>query len=304
MKTPDVYEPWPALSYEEFAPTAHLLHMATQAVGKIKLLSPYEPEWANVILLITSRGLTSGPIPYKSGIFSIDFDLVEHQIICTCSWGHINKFALNAMSVANLTKTLLDTLNRMGIDVIINPKPQEIPNPILFHEDTIIRPYNAALANAWWRILVSTYNIMQRYHAKFLGKTPPIGLMWGTFDLRDARYNGTRIVPTGPNTGYLRRNAMDEAQIEIGWWHGNPSYQRPAYYSFTYTQPIGIEDAKVNPTTAHWEKSLGEFILDYDDVRHSKNPEADLLAFFESTYQAGAKLAGWDSKLIGSGVPI
>lgn len=208
------------------------------------------------------------------------------------------------MSVAELTRTLLDRLSQMGIEVNINPKPQEIPNPILFHEDTQIRPYNALLANAWWRILVSTYKVMQRYHAKFLGKTPPIGLMWGTFDLRDACYNGKRVVPTGPHTGYLRRNAMDEAQIEIGWWHGNPNYQRPAFYSFTYTQPEGIENAKINPSAARWEKSLGEFILDYDDVRHAKNPEADLLAFFESTYQAGAKLADWDSKLIGPGVPI
>jgi hypothetical protein len=298
------YEPWPELPYEKFASTGHLLHMATQAIGKLKLLTPFEPQWANVPLWVTSRGLTTGPIPYQPSVFSIDMDLIDHQVICTTGWGSVGEFKLDSMSVANFVKKLLAMLRDCNIEITINPKPQETPNPILFDQDTEQRLYNNELANAWWRILVSTNCVMERHRSRFRGKTPQIGLMWGTFDLRNARYNGTPVPTTGVNSGYLRRNAMDEAQVEAGWWSGNPTYKKAAYFSFTYPQPKGIEEAKIKPAAARWEKAMGSFILDYDDVRKSKNPKDDLLAFFESTYQVGAELAGWDPKLIGSGEPI
>ena len=153
---------------------------------------------------------------------------------------------------------------------------------------------------------MSTNLVLMQYHARFFGKTQPIGLMWGTFDIRDVRYKDNEIaVPTsGPNAGYLRRNVMDAALIECGFWPGNAMYTKPAFYSFTFPQPEGIEQAKIQPAAARWDKNMYEFILDYDDLRKSKTPNEDLLAFFESTYAAGAKLAGWDAKLIGTGKPI
>lgn len=298
------YEPWPSLSYEKFKSTAHLLHMTTQILGKFKLHSPFEPHWSNVPLWITSRGLTTGPIPYQNGIFSFEIDLIAHQIIATSSFGARGKFHLTSMSVTQLTKKIFSLLEKLQIELQINLLPQEIPNPIPFNKDTEKQIYQPDLANAWWRILVSSYRVMKRYHAHFNGETPPIGLMWGTFDLRDARYNGIAVPTTGINSGYIRRNAMDEAQIEIGWWHGNDNYPQPAYYSFTYPQPENIEQAVIEPKTARFEKSLGEFILDYENVRNSSNPEKNLLCFFESTYQAGAKYAHWNPKFITAGEPI
>jgi hypothetical protein len=144
---------------------------------------------------------------------------------------------------------------------------------------------------------------MQRYHSHFLGISPPIGLMWGTLDLRDARYKGTKIPTEGINSGFIRRNAMDDAQVEIGWWSGNEQYPRSAYFSFLYPQPEGIERVKPKPAKARWDNTLMEFILDYDDVRNAKNPEADLLAFFESTYQLESEKAGWDPKWVYEGEP-
>lgn len=298
------YEPWPELPYDAFKSTAHLLHMGTQAIGKLKLLTPYEPEWANVALWLTSSGLTTGPIPYGLGSFTVDIDLIGHHIVCVTSWGRAGGFELKPMSVAQFTKALLDTLRNVGVDTAINPIPQEIPNPIPFHEDIDLRAYDSKLANAWWRIMLGSYQVMERYHARFNGKTPPIGFMWGTFDLRDARYNGPKIPTTGPNSGFLRRNAMDEAQIEAGWWSGTDAYQKPAYYSFTYPQPEGIEKATIVPRSAHWEKAMGEFLFDYDDLRQSKDPEQELTLFLESTYHAGAERAGWDPDLVSSGRPI
>lgn len=298
------YEPWPEFSYPEFAPTAHLFHMVLQAIGKLKLNNPFEPHWANVCLWLTCRGLTTGQIFHELGAFGIDIDLIDHQIICSSTWGRTGKFKLTSMSVAELTQTLFKTLHNIGVTVDINPTPQEVPNAIPFDQDTKKHPYEGLLINAWWRILVSSYRVLKQYHSKFTGITPPVGLMWGTLDLRDARYRGTQIPTSGINSGYIRRNAMDDAQVEAGWWSGNPEYQKPAYFSFTYPQPTGIEEVKIQPPAAKWNKKLGEFILDYDDVRKSKNPEKDLLAFFESTYKAGAEKAGWEPDLIGAGKPV
>jgi Family of unknown function (DUF5996) len=298
------YDPWPELPYKEFKPTAYLLHMGMQIIGKLKLATPFEPQWANVALWITSRGLTTGLIPYGLGTFSIDIDLISHHIDCTASWGRSNSFKLAPMSVAKFNETLFNALRHIGVNVTINPKPQEVPDPILFNQDTEQRPYAAQLANAWWRILVSSHRVMQQYHALFTGKTAPIGLMWGTFDLRDARYNGMPVATTGANAGYFRRNSMNEAQVETGWWIGSDAYPRPAYFSFTYPQPEGINQANIMPDAAHWDNVMQEFILDYDAVRSSTDPEKDLLAFLNSTYEAGAVRGGWDKGLIGTGKPI
>jgi hypothetical protein len=296
-------EKWPALPYDEFKLTSHLLHMGMQAIGKLKLNMPFEPHWANVALWLTSRGLTTGLIPYNGEVYGIDIDLINHEIICTTSLGQSKKFAITAMSVAQFTEKLFSQLKSLNIDSKINNMPQEIPDPVPFDKDTEKREYNKNLAHSWWRILVSSYQVMQRYHSRFNGETPPIGLMWGTFDLRDARYNDTSVPTTGINANYIRRNSMNEAQVEAGFWSGNPAYKKAAYYSFIYPQPPKIEQSKIKTASARWENDLGEFILDYDDLRKSSHPEKDLLSFFESTYEAGTKCAGWNPKLIVEGVP-
>ncbi len=294
---------WPELPYEKFQPTAHLLHMAAQLIGKLKLATPFEPHWDNVPLWVTSYGLSSGLIPYQHAGFSIDIDILAHAIIITTTWGQRASFTLQPMSVAQLTAALLSNLHQLGIGMTVNPLPQEIADSIPFDQDKQIRPYDPALAHAWWQILLSISQVMHRYHAKFLGRTAPIGFMWGTFDLRDVRYNEQIVLGPQQKLDYIRRNAMDVAQIEVGWWAGNPAYPRPAFFAFTFPQPVDIEKAEILPPQAKWEPTLGEFILDYDDVRTAPNPEQMLLDFFESTYQIGAQLAGWNPKLLGSGKP-
>lgn len=267
------YQPWPALPYEDFKATMHLLHRGLQIIGKLKLATPFEPQWANVALSITSRGLTTGPIPYGLAAFAVDVDLNSHQVICTTSWGDTSSFGLlTPMSVADLFKKLFAVLHGMGVNVTVNTKPQEVPDAIPFDQDTKRQPYDTMLAHAWWQILLSSQLVMQRYRAEFQGKTPPIGFMWGTFDLRDVRFNclPVEIESGSPMSGYIRRNAMDAQQIEVGWWAGSAAYPRPAYYAFTYPQPESIEHADILPSAAHWHPGLAEFVLDYDDVRRSK----------------------------------
>ncbi|HVV68236.1 MAG TPA: DUF5996 family protein [Gammaproteobacteria bacterium] len=295
--------PWPALPYEAFAPTAYLLHMTVQVIGKLKLTAPFEPHWDHVPLWVTTNGLSSGLIPYGDGNFTIEMDLNTHELLIQTSWGQKGGLALTSRSVAEFTHLLFNTLHSLDIKITINTHPQEVPNPIPFEEDKQIRPYDASLAHTWWQILVSSQRVMECYHAGFLGRTPAIGLMWGTFDLRDVRYNGRKI-PIDQKMDFITRNAMDAEMIEVGWWPGNETWPQAAYFSFTYPQPKGLEDIKIQPASASWNKELSEFILNYEAIRTAKNPEADLLAFFNSAYQAGANKGGWDPGLIGSGKPV
>jgi uncharacterized protein DUF5996 len=293
---------WPPLSYPDFAATQHLLHMSLQVLGKLKLQEPFQPQWAEVPLWLSGRGLTTGPIPYEGGAYEVTADFISHQVGCATSWGFSDHFGLRPMSVAEFLEGVFDLLRKAGVNVSINLKPQEVPDPISFDQDKQKREYNSALVNTWWRILLSTQRVMQVFHGRFKGKTQPIGLMWGTLDIRDVRYSGKPASP-GAKADYIRRNAMNEELVEVGWWSGNPAYPKPAFYSFTYPQPRGIENAKIKPSTAQWEGMMGEFILDYDELRKSKDPDGDLLSFFESSYKAGAELAGWDLSLAGSGRP-
>jgi len=296
-------EPWPALSYSDFAATQYLLHMGLQAVGKLKLKEPFEPQWGEVPLWLSSQGLTTGPIPNSGGAYEVALDLISHRVRCATSWGFSGHYELASMPVASFVEKLLDLLSKAGIDdASINVKPQEVTNPIPFDQDTEVRPYDVALVNAWWRILLSTQRVMQVFRGRFKGRTQPIGLMWGTLDIRDVRYNGKAAVP-GAKADYIRRNAMNEEMIEVGWWSGSAAYPKPAFYSFTYPQPKGIEQVTISPAGARWERGLGEFLLDYDDLRKAKDPDGDLLAFFESTYRAGSERAGWDPQLVGTGRP-
>src|SRR5690349_11110783 len=179
------YEPWPTLSYPEFAATQHLLHMSLQAVGKLKLKEPFESQWAEVALWLSSRGLTTGPIPYSGGAYEVTVDLISHQVRCTTSWGTSSQCDLASTSVAEFVQRLFEIPAQTGIDVSINLNPQEVPNAIPFDQDTTTRPYDPERVNAWWRILLSTQRVMQIFRGRFKGKTQPIGLMWGTLDIRD-----------------------------------------------------------------------------------------------------------------------
>lgn len=302
-KTAPAAASWPDLPYDEFAPTMRLLHMGLQMVGKLTLLKPFEPQWANVVLGLTSTGLTTGPIPWQGGTFTVDSDFARHEIRITTSWGAGGGFELGPMSVAGWHERFFGALAGAGVGVSINEKPQEVADPVPFPKDVTPRPYEHALVEAWFQAMHTSAGVMERYRACFSRKTPPIGFMWGTFDLRDVRLGGTSVPTEGGNAGYIRRNAMNEDQVESGWWPGSPAHPCAAYYSFTHPQPPGIETVDPEPAAARWDAELGEFILDYGDVRTASVPEAALLAFLDSTYEAGATLAGWDQAWICPGEP-
>lgn len=283
---------WPALPLNEWQDTYDTLHMWTQIVGKIRLtLTPKLNHWWNSTLYVNSRGLTTSPIPYGAGVFEIQFDFIEHQLEIVTSDNERESFPLAPEAVAVFYQRLMATLRSMGIDVEINTKPQEVPNPIPFEQDYQHASYDRDYAHRHWRILLSNDIVMNEFRARFIGKCSPVHFFWGTFDLAHARFSGR---PAPPRKGVITGEAYSHEEISVGFWPGSGAIQNPAYYSYTYPEPPGLREARVRPEKAFWSNDIKEFVLMYDDVRQAQSPAEALMDFLQSTYEAGANLAHWD----------
>jgi Family of unknown function (DUF5996) len=282
---------WPALPLAEWESTYRTLHMWTQIVGKIRLgLTPLENHFWNVALYLSTRGLTTTPMPYRGGTFEIRFDFVNHRLeVCTADAERA--MALVPMSVAAFYRELFSLLRGLGIDVQINPKPQEVPNPILFDQDETHASYDAEYVNRLWRILRSTDVTLKQFRARFIGKASPVHFFWGSFDLCCTRFNGRRAPA---RKGAITSESYSHECSSIGWWPGGGEMAGPAFYAYFAPEPAGYGQRPAQPAGAGYQSKLREFILMYDDVRSAKSPATEILEFAQSTYEAGANLAGWD----------
>jgi hypothetical protein len=254
-------------------------------------LSPPLNHWWHVALYVNSRGLTTGPVPYPLGIFQIQLDFLKHAVEIVTSEGTGASRPLQGESVASFYQGTSQALTTLGIEVSINLKPQEVANPVPFDCDFANCTYDAEYAHRFWRILVSTANVMQQFRAKFIGKCSPLHFFWGSCDLACTRFSG-RLAP--PRHGAISGPAYSHEVISAGFWPGGGSVDGPAYYAYAVPKPAGMEDAGVRPAEARWSPQLSEFILMYDDVRRAASPEKALYEFLESTYEAAAGLGNWD----------
>ncbi len=285
-------EHWPSLPFSEWRDTCHTLHMWTQIVGKVRMaLSPPVNHWWHVTLYVNSRGLTTGPVPCPSGVFEIQFDFERHEVQVSTSAGTSASRPLRAESVADFYGALFASLKYLGIEVSIDLKPQEIADPVPFDRDFANCSYDPEYAHRFWRILVSTSRVFERFRAKFIGKCSPVHFFWGSFDLACSRFSGR---PAPPRKGVIGGPAYSHEVSSAGFWPGGGGVDGPAYYAYTVPPPAGLESQPVRPAAARWNPQLSEFILMYDDVRLAESPEQALYEFLESTYEAGANLAGWD----------
>jgi hypothetical protein len=282
---------WPALPLDEWEDTYHTLHLWAQIVGKIRLgLTPLVNHYWNVALYVSTRGLTTSPIPYGGRTFEIQFDFVNHRLEILTSDDH-RSMALSPMSVAAFYRDIFALLRELGIDVEINPKPQEIPNPIRLDQDETHASYDPEYANRLWRILRSTGIVLEEFRARFMGKASPVHFFWGSFDLCCTRFNG-RVAP--PRKGIITSESYSRECSSVGWWPGGGDVAGPAFYSYMAPQPAGYGVQQVRPAAALYQSKLNEFLLMYDDVRRAASPRDEILEFAQSTYEAGANLASWD----------
>jgi hypothetical protein len=286
-------ERWPALPLQEWQDTYRTLQLWTQVIGKVRMtLSPPLNHWWHVTLYVNELGLTTGPIPYPPGLFEIQFDFVKHALEIRTSAGTTALRPLIAESVASFYKGVWQLFASLGISVQINPQPQELPGAVPFDRDFANCSYDAAYANRFWRILLSTSKVMQQFRSRFIGKCSPVHFFWGGCDLACTRFSGRPAKP--PRKGIIQGPAYSHEVCSVGFWPGGGGVDAPAFYCYTIPVPAGLENAKVGPAKAGWNSQMGEFIFLYDDMRLSDSPEADLLEFFQSTYDAGATLAKWD----------
>jgi len=289
---------WPELPYDAWAPTLDTLHMKLQVIGKIRLaLTRREPQWANVPLYLTARGLTTSPMWSGHTGFAIDVDLVDHEVLVALNDGRVERVPLRARPVADFYQELMERLHRLEIDARITTKPSEVSDPIPFPEDTVHRSYDPQWANRFWRLLARVDLILKEHRGRFRGRTSAVSFWWGTFDLALARYSGRPVTPPADG-GIIRQVGGDAEQVCVGFWPGNGALRQPALFAYAYPSPPGIEQAALRPEAARWNPDMGEFILPYEDVRGSRDPRQAILDFAESTFQAGAARQQWDPALL------
>ena len=289
---------WPSLPIAEWQDTRDTLHMLTQIVGKVRLaLTPKINHWWNVALHVSSRGLTTGTIPYGDRVFEIEFDFLDHQLIIKTCDPATKSIPLAPRSVADFYKELMSALHALKIDVKIWKMPVEIPNPIAFDEDTIHASYDKEYARRFWRTLVSVDDVFKVFRSRFVGKSSPVHFFWGSFDLAVTRFSG-RLAPKRNDPDPVLRKIMQEAYshevISAGWWTGGGDVKDAAFYCYAAPAPEGFATQKVRPAAARYDSQLGEFLLLQEDAHRSGSPTATILDFLQSTYEAGAKLAKWD----------
>jgi len=286
-------EPWPSLPLEAWEDTRATLHMWTQIVGKVRLAqTPLVNHWWNVPLYVSARGLTTTAMTYGSTSFEMEFDFIDHHLEIKCSDGALRNIPLRPISVAAFYQETMSALNDLGLSVRIWKMPVEIPDPIPFDQDEVHKSYDPEYANKCWQVLKHADRVLQEFRSRFIGKCSPVHFFWGSFDLAVTRFSG-RPAPARPDADPITREAYSHEVISHGWWPGQGPLGKPAFYSYTAPAPKDLAQAKIRPEKAFYSNEMAEFLFLYDDVRTASAPDSALMEFLQSTYEAGANLAGW-----------
>lgn len=284
---------WPSLPLAAWLPTRETLHRYTQILGKIQLaLTPMVNHFWNVALRVTARGLATSALRHAGATFDLELDLVDHRLIARTEDGATQTRALRPLAVAEFYREVLAMLGALGIRIAIWDHPVEIrTEAIPFSEDRVHAAYDREYVARFFRILSSASDVLEQFRARFTGKCSGVGFYWGTFDLSVARYSGRRA--PAPPGGAIEREAYSHEVSEVGFWPGDRIYTAPAFYALHYPAPDGYSRAAVRPAEATWQASSRAFVLPYEVIR-DRDPDPTILEFFQTTYEAGAELAGWN----------
>ncbi len=290
---------WPELNYPDWKDTCATLHMWTQIVGKVRLkLTPWTNHSWHVTLYVTSRGLTTSPIPHGTNTFEIRFDFIDHHLRILKSDGLQRSIELKSRSVADFYKTVMSALDELNLPVKIDLVPNEVVNPIPFDKDETHRAYDSEYANRFWRVLVQADRVFKEFRSRFCGKCSPVHFFWGSFDFAVTRFSGRQAPPHPGGIPHLpdaiTREAYSQEVSSLGFWPGADVMPQALFYSYAYPEPSGFAEAKTKPEAAFYNAQLREFVLPYDAVRQSKSPDDTLLEFAQSTYDAASMLGKWD----------
>lgn len=291
--------PWPKLEYNSWKDTLKTVHMWTQILGKIRLVSmPWQNHSWHTALYITARGLTTGSMPYQNGVYEIELDFGRHELIISSSFAPNVHMKLYARTVSDFYTDLFGKLKGLGIDISIHDRPNELEVAVPFVENVSDKSYDEAQISAYWQVAVSTHNVFQRFRSEFIGKCSPVHFFWGAFDIAVTRFSG-RPAPLHPGIApNMPKKVMQEAYSQevssCGFWPGGDSFPQPAFYAYAYPSAPDFGKQSVLPEAAFWSDEMGEYFLPYEAVRTAADPAASLMQFLQTTYEAAANTSNWD----------
>lgn len=285
---------WPPLEWKQWEDTATTLHMMTQLVGKTRLaLTPVQNHWWNIPLYVTARGLSTSALPLTlDNLLEIEFDFLADKLVFRTSAGQNESLALQPQTVAAFYADYRAMLERLGVHVHIDPMPVEVKDPIRCDVNTVNKSYDRDAVLRFWQVLRNADTLFKRFSTNFYGKISPVHFFWGSFDLAVTRFNGRRA-PRREGADAIQAEAYSHECISAGFWPGNGGYGQAAFYAYAAPVPKGLSEAKLH-SKGSFNRELGEFLLDYNDIRESANPAQDVLDFLGETYAACANAAGWD----------
>ncbi|MGI2034587.1 DUF5996 family protein [Rhizobium panacihumi] len=293
---------WPSLDYLSWRDTCSALHLYLQIVGKYRLAhTPWLNHSWNATFYVTPRGLTTSAVPDASGI-EILFDFHEHRVTGTSGDGRTASFGLGSSTVARFHADFVQLVGDLGGDPTFNGLPNEVPDPVPFQEDNRDRLYDRDAVQRFHQALMAIDRVFKTFRTSFLGKSSPVHLFWGSFDLAVTRFSGRQAplhaggIPALPDD--IAQEAYDREVSSAGFWPGGGGLDYPAFYAYAYPAPNGFRNAAVQPDAAFWHDGLSEFILPYDAVQSAADPDKALLAFLMTTYEAAADLAMWDRDML------
>jgi hypothetical protein len=293
---------WPAMSYEQWRPTCDTLHAHTQVLGKLATrLAPPEPELQHAALRLTARGWETAPLPAPdgSGAVVVALDLRVHQAVVEHSDGRTEQVALTPdRPVGDVTRDVLAAVRGIAGPVDIDPTPQEVPWSVPLDEDREHSVYDPAQVAAYFAAATQAALVLADYRAPYRGRSTPVNAWWGSFDLAVSLFSGLPADP--PSQDFIMRNAMDAQEVAVGWWPGDARHPTAAFYAYAHPAPPSFAGASLAPSAAHWAGALGEYILEWEDVRTQPDPHAVALEFARSAFRHACAVCEWDPGLAAS----
>ena len=289
---------WPQLSVERDHDTLVVLHLAAQMLGKIRVAhAPWMNHGWHAALQPNARGLGIYPTEASGGrTFTLTLDLCRHAIVLWISDGGREELPLNAGSIATLHRRLVAMLELHDLPSSFNGIPNELPDAIPFAEDDASRQYDRDSAERFRAALAAMLPVFARFRAGFSGKASPVHFWWGSFDLAVSRFSG-RKAPRHPGglpglPDRITREAYSDEVSSAGFWAGGVTAAKPFFYSYVYPEADGFRTARMKH--GRFDETYGEFVLPYEELRASDDPDGMLLDFFQSSYDAASDLAKWN----------
>jgi hypothetical protein len=290
---------WPRLPYKEWASTCDTLHAHAQVLGKLAaVLAPPEPQLQHAALRVTARGWETLPLPAPdgSGAVVVALDLHAHEAVVEHSDGTARRVALTPnRPVGEVTRAVLEAVRGVAGDVTIDPSPQEVSWSVPLDEDDEHSEYDPAQVAAYFSAATSAALVLAAFRAPYRGRSTPVNAWWGSFDLAVSLFSGRPAEP--PSQDFIMRNAMDAQEVAVGWWPGDPRHGQAGFYAYAHPAVDGFSQATLAPDTAHWDGDLGEFVLNWDDVRTAEDPHAAAVDFTRSAFQHACRVCAWDPAL-------